>query len=284
MADRVGRREDIAEALLRVLIEDLEEASRDLGTAGSREERIHRTRQRLKRARTILNALEPTFGERALAARKVLTEAARLLAKARDADVAAARAHDLAVETADGDDLGFDRVAAALDEEAARAHHERTPVAEVNRRLAKAIGVVGRFDADFDGAQLIEDAVRQTYKRGRKAMRTAEASLATPDLHRWRKAVKRLAHLIRIARKRLPKRVVAGEAVLDRLGDVLGLDNDHAMLAEKLALSPTAEIGLMRQLAVIAKRRSTLEKEAFAIGRVFYKRPPARFLRRLRDG
>jgi hypothetical protein len=115
-------------------------------------------------------------------------------------------------------------------------------------------------------------------------MRRAESSLSTPDLHRWRKEVKHLWHLLRVARKRLPSRSKAIATKLDRLAEVLGLDHDHAVLAERLALSPTGDPSLMRQLGLIAERRKKLEVEAFELAAELYDAKPRVFSRRLRVG
>jgi CHAD domain-containing protein len=284
MAHRLGRKEDPGKALLRLVLEDLTAAARDFRDAATREERVHRVRQRLKRVRTILRVLEPAFGERATGARRDLSETARLLAGARDADVAAASARDLVAITTPGNDLGLSRVVSTLDEEAARAHHERTPVGEVNRRLAAAIATVSAFDTDFDGDALLGDALHRTYTKGRRAMKQAQASLSTPDLHRWRKLVKQLWFLLRLDRKRLSKRAEKIAPDLELLGELLGKDNDHALLAEKLALSPTADFSLMGQLSLIAKRRNALEADAFRLGTRIYKRKPEAFIARLAEG
>ncbi len=254
----------------------------ELGAAGRREDRIHRLRQRLKRIRTFLRVLEPEFGDRAVDARRGVAAVARLLATARDADVAAASARAMAEATAAmDDDLGFDRVVKVLDHEAALAHRKNTPFVELKRRLAAITATVAEFGADFDGEQLFDAALKQTYRRGQRAMQQAETSLATPDLHRWRTAVKRLWHLVRLARRQLPGEGRRLANRLDRLGELLGLDHDHAMLAEKLALSPTGDPALLRQLSVIAERRRALEAEAFKLGASIYRRGPRSFARRV---
>lgn len=283
MAHRLGKKEDPAKALLRLTVEDLTAAARDFRDAASREERVHRVRQRLKRVRTILRVLEPVYGPRVVAIRRDLSETARLLAGTRDADVAAASARELAT-TVPEDDFGLARVVSTLDEEAARAHHERTPIGEVNRRLAAAISAISTFSDDYDGDALLTDALRRTYARGRRAMEQARSTLSTPDLHRWRKLVKQLWHLLRLDRKRLSKHAAGVAPDLERLGEVLGRDNDHALLAEKLALSPTGDFSLMSQLSLIAKRRNALEAEAFALGDKLYRRKPGRFMGRLKRG
>jgi CHAD domain-containing protein len=279
MAHRIGKAESIAEALVRLARNDLASAARELKAADRREERVHRVRQRLKRVRTILRVVEPRFAESAVGARRTLAEAARLLARARDADVAAENARQLAAASKPGEDHGFERVVETLEREAEEAHQQRTPIGEVNKRLAAASTAIAIFDADFDGQALIAAALRRAYARGRRAMRRAETSLATPDLHRWRKAVKDLWHLLLLARRRLPKKARGAASRLDRLGEMLGSDNDHALLAEKLALSPTGDPKLMSQLGVIARERNRLEGDAFRLGKRLYARKPKAFAR-----
>lgn len=177
---------------------------------------------------------------------------------------------------------GFDRVAAALDQEAAHAHHERVPIGDVNKRFAAALATATTFVPEFDGRELMAAALVKAYAKGQGAMASARTTLSTPDLHRWRKAVKGYWHLVRLARTRLPKRITETAADLDRLGEALGLGNDHALLAEKLALSPTGDPALMRQLALIAKRRNALEAEAFALGDRIYATKPKAFARKLK--
>ncbi len=282
MAHRIGKKEDVAAALVRLLREDLSEALIWLESAGPSEQRIHRLRQQLKRMRTLLRVFEPAFGDKAIDARHAVGGIARLLAAARDADVAAASARAIAEATADTEqDLGFDRVVEVLDVEAAMAHRKNTPLVEVRRRLTGVAAVVSTFSTDFDGRELYDAALKRTYRRGQRAMRQAQTSLATPDLHHWRAEVKRLWNLMRLARRQLPGQGRRLATRLDRLGELLGLDHDHAMLAEKLALSPAGDPALLRQLSVIAERRRDLEAQAFRLGAKIYRAKPRAFARRI---
>src|SRR5258707_13010721 len=113
-------------------------------------------------------------------------------------------------------------------------------------------------------------------------MTKAQSSVATPDLHRWRKAVKDYWNLIRLGRKCLPRQVRATAAELARLGEVLGLDHDHAVLAERLALWPDPDPGLIRHLSLIARQRQRPEEEAFRLGPKLSRRQPKQRARRPR--
>jgi len=279
---RIARDEDIAAALLRLTADDLAAARRELSGGKAREARIHSVRQHLKRARTLLRVLETGPSEGARAARQSLTTIARMLAGARDADVAVASARELAAATPRAAELGFGRIVATLEQEAARAHRDKVAPAEVDRLLAElAAGVAALPGGAADGRALLDKGLERIYRRGRRWMRQARLSLATPELHSWRKTVKDLWHLLALAQKRISRKGQRLEPLLQRLSDLLGLDHDHAVLAERLALSPTGDLSLMAQLALIADRRRELEAEAFELGEAIYGESPKTFVRSL---
>jgi CHAD domain-containing protein len=281
MPHRIGKREDIGAGLARLIADDLGAARRALVADGPAEVRIHRARQRLKRVRSVLRVLRPQIGTRATRSIGRLRDAARLLAGARDADAVAASARSIKAAQA-GESAGFDRVVAYLDYEARETHARAVSTDEAVRLLGAAERDLRRMPADIDGTALLERAIDKTYRRGRTARRRAEFSLATPDLHRWRKLVKELWHLVRLARKHLPKRAGGLAVRLERLAELLGLDHDHAVLAERLALSPGGDPALLHQLSLIAKERRALEAEAFALGARIYRDKPKKFRRRMR--
>jgi CHAD domain-containing protein len=281
VAHRIGRHEPFGEALWRLLRDDVDKARQELAGSGPRWERIHRARLRLKRARSELKVLKPALGSVAGDLKTALASAAKMLGGARDADVAAATARELRAAAADGD-AGLDRVVAALEGKAREAHRHDTPSTAMIERLTAVQTQLAAAVTGVDGDKLLARALRRSYEDGRTAMRRARTSMATPDLHAWRKEVKDLWHLIRIARKRLPAKVAAMAGDLARLGDMLGRDHDHAVLAEKLALAPDANHALMRQLALIAAGRRALEKQAFTLGEVLYKRKPKAFAAKAR--
>lgn len=279
MAHRIGKHEDIGLALIRLAVGDLAAARAGLMDDGPRG--LHRARQRLKRVRSVLRVLRPALGSHAAHLAGRLREAASLLAEAREADAAAASARSL-LAVADAEGAGLERVVATLEREAEFRHSEVASFAEVEKLLAAVRDEILAVDDDIDGDGLLRRAIERAYRRGRKAMQRATFSLATPDLHEWRKAVKDLWHLIRFSHKRLPSSIARRAPELKRLGDTLGLDHDHAMLAERLALSPEGDPALMQQLSLIADQRLVLESEAFALGARLYRQKPKKFRRQLR--
>ncbi len=281
MRHRLSRHGDAAAELVRLTQEDLAAAAAELGGRAAVDRRIHSVRQHLKWVRSALRVLEGAVGEDAAAARREAGAAARLLASARDADVAAASARVLSGTTALANEAGFDRLADALDVEAAFAHQQRVPLAEVGRRLAGIADMAAGFSTNFDGDALIAGAILRAYRRSRRAMQRAAANRGTADLHAWRKEAKHLWHLVRLARARLPARTGKWAMRLHDLTELLGLDHDHAMLAERIALAP-ADGALPKRLKLIFERRGGIEDDAFDLGRRLFSAKPRRFARRWR--
>jgi CHAD domain-containing protein len=281
---KIGKDEDVGAALIRLVRDDLAAARAGLRGNGGAPRRIHRARQRLKRARSLLKVLKPALGPNALTAKTKIRAAARLLAGARDADAAAASARGLRAEAGDGNGASLDRLVTAMSREAA-AKHARTPaMATAAALISDAEFSLAGLNGKVAGADLLERALAKSFREGSRALRCAEDSLAMPDLHRWRKEVKHLWHLLRLSRKRLPARANKLAGKLEKLGHILGVDHDHAILATKLADGPSGEPTLTRRFALIARKRRALEAEAFALGDRFYGKSPKRFARRLNIG
>jgi len=281
MAHRLQKDSDVAAELVRFVREDIAAALAAVDDGGQLDTRVHAIRQRLKWARSTLRVLQGTLGEEARAARVATAAAAQLLSGARDADVAAASARVLSATAASAADAGFDRVADRLDDEAAAAHRQHLPLAEVKRRLEAIAHAVSGFSTGFDGVALIDGAIKRAYRKGRRAMKRADRSRGTDDLHGWRKRARHLWHLLRMGRDLIPRRASRFTASLDQLIEILGLDHDHALLAERLALAPH-DPGLQRQLALIADRRRGMEADAFTLGADLYDRKATAFAHRYR--
>ena len=281
MAYTIGRKEHVGEALIRLARSDLDAVRIGLLGPGPASARIHRARQRLKRVRSLLKVLRPACAESADLARAKATEAARLLAGARDADAAAASARELLMEAAQAREVALDRLVSSLDHEA-EASHTRTPsVYRVIRLVEEADEALARTDpSGYPGRKLLQEALRRANRRGHKAWRRARSSLAMPDLHRWRKDVKHLWHLLRLSRKRLPADARKTARQLEKISSLLGLDHDNAILATKLVDRPAGP-ELMSQLSLIAGKRRSLERDAFARGERLYRRKRRRLRRAL---
>jgi CHAD domain-containing protein len=282
MAHKIGSHERIGAGLIRLVRADLQAVRTGLAGNGPADRRIHRARQRLKRLRSMLRVMKPALGAKAHIAKLKIREAAKRLASARDADAAAASARELRAEAAGRTEAALDRLVTTLDREAKVRHANAPPTAAVIALIRAVEADLADVADDMAGPDLLQKALEHSYRRGRKALRRAESSLSMPDLHRWRKDVKDLWHLMRLARERLPAGSGRFAGKLEKLGELLGLDHDHSILAVKLVDAPPAEPILMHQLQMIADKRRRLEGEAFALGEQLYRRAPKRFSERLK--
>ena len=157
--------------------------------------------------------------------------------------------------------------------------------------------------------------LRRIYAQGRRrGRRAAKASSRrrTRALHRWRKRVKDLRYAVEMLERAQgglraqggpraqgapraqggpdlqggPDVMAEIAARADHLGETLGEDHDLAVLAEWVRVHGKragAGSGARRQLlSRISRRRRKLRRRAFEQGRRLYRRPPKKFLARVR--
>jgi CHAD domain-containing protein len=263
---------------------------------------IHDTRKALKRLRALVGLLREELGEQEYKREhKILRDAARRLASARDAEVM--------VET--------------LDTLIARGPHKlgrRRPIVELRKRLvAERAAAASRAATDRTtraqvlddlrgmrerarwwelperpGIAIVEHDLRRVYRQGRRRMRRIERTRGgkrskggrdqTRVTHQWRKRVKDLRYAAEI----LGLRPLARRA--DTLGELLGEEHDLALLAGLLPPPGRAPFKGKRGkrarkalLAQIARRRRRLRKRALREGKRLYRRKPKKFTRRVRQ-
>ncbi len=283
MAIALSRKRKAADGLRRQLVDDVAAARDTLLDAGTGlDERIHKARRRLKRARTILRALRPLAGKAAKRQGRRLGDIARSLSAARDADVMAATAQGLAEQADAADAATMWRLAERLAERARSVHADKPPT----EAAATALGAEAQLAAalawapDAERSDVLLDGLDETYRDGRRAMATAEEAPGDEALHDWRKAVKHRWHLSKLAGKRTAAAAPGVVAALDELGELLGLDHDLAVLAATVIGEPALagdEADAGRAVAVIAARRVHLQADAMARGRVLYAEKPRDF-------
>ena len=119
--------------------------------------------------------------------------------------------------------------------------------------------------------------LRGTYDDGRLGMVRAYRRGDPGDFHEWRKRVKDLRHQMEFLAPLWPEVVVGTAMTLNRLGDLLGEDNDLAellgLLHERPDLCPNPrERSLFRALA--SQRRNELQLASEILGRRVYAEQP----------
>lgn len=289
MSIALSRKRAAADGLRRQLVDDVA-AARDtlLDPRLALDERIHKARRRLKRARTILRALRPLAGKAAKRQGRRLGDIARSLSAARDADVVAATARRLADEATGEEASALARLAEHLVERAKAVHAEAPPseaaAAALGKEAQRAAALAWAPDAER--ADVLLEGLASTYRDGRRAMAIAEDAPGDETLHEWRKAVKHRWHLSKLAQKRTGAAAAGVVTALDELGELLGVDHDLAVLAALVIGEPAlagGETDAGRALAAISARRQRLQADAMALGRILYADKPRDFGERLAE-
>lgn len=280
--------DDVGRDLTRLLVADLADAGAALGDeARPLDARVHAARRKLKHARSVLRILKPHLAGDYERRRCDLRDAARDLSGTRDLDVMSATAAGLAGHAPRKLEPVITEIANRLAREAEAAHATATPVGAVIGRLGAARAEAEALAAPGDGAALFCTELARAYKAARTAMAAARAGRGEQPFHNWRKRVKHHFHLSRMAKgagKATAKKAVAD---LDALGELLGLENDLAVLAARLLDDPllAGDGGSADRIhEVIDARRAKLQKKAFRLGAKLYSDTPKAFRHGIRLG
>ncbi|HKO37936.1 MAG TPA: CHAD domain-containing protein [Solirubrobacterales bacterium] len=292
----IGRRkyalkegEPLGEGLRRIAAGRAEKALERLRASASGEAAsaaaIHGARKDMKKLRTLLRLLRGGLPKKVYAKEMSrYRDAARKLSESRDAEVKLATVGAL-VEAADGLPAKATEMWRQIldsDREAA------TGTVASQEAIAEAVELIEAGCGEIEGWQLAKDpwkavvsGVTRVYRRGRRAMRAAEADPGDDGFHEWRKRAKDLRYGLELLSGAWsgPLAATAAEAV--RLGDLLGGHHDLAVLREDLHQRRLGEEETRDLEAAIEARQEELAAEALRLGRRLYAERPKDFGRRL---
>jgi CHAD domain-containing protein len=252
------------------------------------DEAVHETRKRLKRLRASLRVARCAMGDDTYRRENAaFRDLGKRLSAPRDARVL--------IETLDalgerfGDELPSDQTAALrkrLEQSHKRAvanlRRDRATVEAVRTGLEEARVRSASWKYDSEGFEALGPGLQRLYRRGRRSMRAAAAEPSDEHLHEWRKRAKDHWHALQILRPAAPKRMQARAKRAHELSDLLGDDHDLAVLREhvaKTAFPAEEEATRTALLSVIDRRRRSLQRAAFKLGRQVYASRPKDFVR-----
>ena len=266
--------ETLAGSMRRILLGEILSARRVLEDESlPRDRAVHEARRHMKWIRSLWFVLEPVPGANRDGRRRQVAETAKLLSRARDADVMAGEARKLLARADHRAREAAQRLTERLEAEARLAHDEAPPIAAVLARLRASEADARSLPTRFEAGRLLAEALVACYRRGRRDWRALDDGAPTEALHDWRKRVKRRHHLSALVP--IPTSVTTRsiQADLDDLGEVLGEEHDLFLLADRLAagsdlLAPSEGRGALVDL--IADRRRKLKKAAIGLGEELY--------------
>lgn len=263
-AGRGGPQPD-ARALLKRLREEVAACRAALAAIDERdfEEIVHDVRKRLKLARTIVRVLTTALGPVSETLKTELRDAGRALSGPRDAAVLADTARALAESMRRQVDRAL---LGALADRASSLGRAAPDVAEALRHLELASAALGEAELSPTAHLSLRLAAAKVYRRARKGLREARDAPDTEALHEWRKRVKDRLHVARLFADSWPEPDGPRAKKIDRLGELLGLDHDLAILAQTLG----EDAGLLRIRRRIARKRAKLQTKALALGKTLF--------------
>jgi len=237
---------------------------------------VHSVRKEIKKLRAIIALVRGEIGKGVChKATKSLHAAAKRLAAPRDARVMLKAFEKLAGREAEN----FAGIAAALKKHARRETRQfrRDDAAAAAKHLLRKINRrLEGLSIRAAGWTAIEPGLRQSYRRGREALKLARRQPLPGNFHAWRKHVKNLGYQLRLLCPKWPAATRAMTDKLEQLGEVLGDDHDLDLLkqfAAKLGAGQAGDAAALRRL--IEQLQKKLRATALKIGRRLYADVPA---------
>jgi CHAD domain-containing protein len=266
--------------LKRVLVEQIEGALAELdGGDASLDERIHECRQHLKRVRAVLRLLQGSLGRGRF---RRIDQAVRSIA----AGLAAARDSAALHES-------FDQLLAKVEPSIRAPFEERlaklsSTLFQVEERAAAASEAalsqhgpltavraeVLRTRLEAPGFELVREGFRDSFVRGRRALRRVESDPTDERLHSLRTQAKRYQNQLSLFEPLWPRVLRVERQEITRMTEALGDDHDLTLLEAKFR-----EMELELELRAFldrasAERKAVLRSRALKIARRVYAESP----------
>jgi CHAD domain-containing protein len=290
---QLGESEPLGTGVKRVAMEQLELAARGFfdgasGLGGA----VHESRKSIKRVRALLRLVRGELPDNVYEfENRSLGDTGRLVAKVRasqgvlDAATSVRSLYGELLAEGTFADL-LDRLFRRRDLAELNALEDPNLVGRVVRGLERAYHRYGSWPTDpearevyglgiRDSFEAVSPGLSTTYGNGRQTM--VQAYQGQGGFHEWRKRVKDMRHQMEFLAPLWPEVVVGTAMTLERLGNILGEDNDLAelldLLRDRTDLCPNLrERSLFRALA--NQRRSELQVAAEILGRRVYAEDP----------
>src|ERR1700686_2713906 len=284
MSYELRQDETLGDGLRRIVCKQIEDAI----SAGKAEQDgkgspIHETRKHLKKARAALRLVSGKI-ERDVWKRedRCLAKVGELISEVRDAEVRLETVRQLR-EFARGKKRSFQETEEllAFELDSFLAAFSEWPQ-EAEERLTQTLDRIREWPLDELNCKRLRENVQKTYKRGRKALKTAIKKTSTKNLHALSKRAKELWYQRRILRPLAPAVFRELNDELGTVGDYLGQVHDLAFVAQRLSsIGPARKQSDRILRGLIDSRETELEDTAPALGELFCAERPRQFARRI---
>ncbi len=287
MAYRLKRSEPVSEGIKRIVLEEIDSATEQLGKTNHRDEAIHEARKSLKKVRGAMRLVQPELGRTYARENTQLGDVGRKLSELRDATAM--------IEVFDG---LVDKYKSSLRQGALISIRQGLEKFKRDTEQAAGVEVVEQaistlraareraqdWPLESDGFPSVAPGLKERYRRGRKAMALARKDPSPENFHEWRKRVKDHWYHVRLLGGSWTDVLKEREGDLKSLETWLGDDHNLVVLRGKIDRNPEQfgekdDIRLF--LALSTQYGQELRDNALALGERLYEEKPRQFTQNL---
>src|SRR3984893_690904 len=266
MAYHLKRGESVPAGIRRIAAEELESAAGQLsgGLGRNRDEAIHEARKSVKKVRAILRLMHVELGDTYQEESDFLRDAGRKLSRLRDAGAVIEIVDALKQKSRNKlKARTFDlirRELLARKEHAEKDGNIQEVLADIAASLRAASKRVKAWPLQTDGFPAIAPGLRQTFRRGRKALVQVQDCPRPENYHEWRKRVKDHWYHVRLLEDLWTDVMQAYEKSLNDVQTWLGDDHNLVLLREQIVAEPDS-YGSDKEISVVLELAEKYQKE-----------------------
>lgn len=124
----------------------------------------------------------------------------------------------------------------------------------------------------------VRKGLKKTYRTGSHRRKESYRHKTPEHFHEWRKSVKYLRHQLELLSSYYPRAGGPLVTKLKKLGDLLGLDHDYAVIDEILDSGPLKKnVGARKLRKKITQLQQDLRRQSLELSDAIYQRVPDEF-------
>jgi CHAD domain-containing protein len=245
-----------------------------------RDQAVHQARQHCKQCRALLKLLGGTNSELSKFENEAIRDAAARLAHVRDADAVSETYNHFRRHASDGVSRRvLHEVRQVLTRRrqllSSEESHVKSQLESFIADMTTALSRLNTRAIELDGPADLMLGFARSYRHGRQAMKACRRSPSNDAFHTWRKWSKYQLYQTRLLKPYLKNSFKHRMVDLKRLGKLLGIDHDLAVLRNELV--EASDFKSVRTLAhfgdllqAIDRRRMQLQMRSLKLGKQLY--------------
>lgn len=285
---RAGR--PVGPEIQRIIFEEIDSAQRCLTRSKdeNRDNNVHEARKSIKKLRGLLRLIQPLIGKSYKKEDRHLRDIGRQLSELRDAS-AVIEVFEAVVKEVEPQNLLDDQLVQSIRPRLKAHKAEREQNIKVEETLNSVVAALrtlreyaGNYPLENRDFEDLERGLKDTYRRGRKAMALAEKTPTSETFHNWRKRIKDHWYHIRLFGALQTSFIKTREDDLKKLETWLGDDHNLVILREIIEHDRASfgQLKLIQHFLVITKQHGEeLRSKAVELGKRLYEPKPKQFVK-----